>query len=111
MIVDLDKDRKDIRDNRIGTQGPHARAGPPGLNGTQGPAGPQGIQGIQGPIGPQGIQGIQGQIGHNGTQGDIGPADLSQINNTNIYTNISFADWLLVVQLVPLLLANLETLH
>ena len=76
---DKDKDRKDIRDNRTGTQGPPGPAGPQGI---QGPPGPQGIQGPQGPQGIQGPPGINGTSGVNGTQGPI------TINTTNIYTNV-----------------------
>jgi len=61
-------DRKDIRDNRTGNQGPPGRQGPPGLNGTQGPAGPQGPPGI------------------NGTNGATGPSGITQLNNTTTYT-------------------------
>src|ERR671921_139226 len=68
-----DKDRKSIKDNRTGIQGPPGPQGPPGLNGTQGPAGPQEIQGIQGPIGPNGTQGPQGESG------------LNRINSSSLY--------------------------
>lgn len=61
----FDGDRKDIRDNRTGTQEPPGPQGPPG------PAGPQGIQG---PIGP------------NGTQGPPGSPGITQINGTNYYS-------------------------
>jgi hypothetical protein len=54
-------DRKDVRDNRTGVQGP---------------PGPQGPQGIQGPPGLNGTNGI------NGTQG---PPGITFINNTNLY--------------------------
>jgi hypothetical protein len=80
-----DKDRKDIRDNRTGTQGP------PGSTGLQGPAGPAGATGPASTIpGPQGIQGIQGPIGPNGTQGPTGlqgnPGP-NQILPANLYYN------------------------
>ena len=39
-------DRKDVRDNRTGTQGP------PGINGSNGTQGPPGIQGPPGLTGP-----------------------------------------------------------
>jgi hypothetical protein len=54
-------DRKDVRDNRTGVQGP---------------PGPQGPQGIQGPPGLNGTNGI------NGTQG---PPGITFINNTDLY--------------------------
>ena len=53
--VKFDDKRKDIKDNRTGTQGP------------AGPAGPAGATGPQGPIGIQ------------------GPPGISQLNNTNVY--------------------------
>jgi hypothetical protein len=67
-----DNKRKDIRDNRTGTQGP---PGPTGATGPQGPAGPQGIPG---PIGP------------NGTQGPPGITQL--INGTNVYLVTNSSD-------------------
>ena len=55
---DKDNGRKDVIDNRTGTQGPPGPQGPPGINGTQGPPGANGTQGppgIQGPVGPTNI--------------------------------------------------------
>ena len=55
-----DKDhRKDIRDNRTGTQGPP---------GPQGPAGAQGPPGATGPAGPPGATGSTGAAGPAGQQ-------------------------------------------
>ena len=73
-----DKERKDIRDNRTGTQGPQ---GIPGSQGPQGIIGPVGPQGIQGPIGPTGATGPEST-----TPGPQGPAGITQlIDGDNVY--------------------------
>jgi hypothetical protein len=46
---DKDKDRKDIRDNQTGTQGPSGRQGPAGATGPRGLPGIDGEDGAQGP--------------------------------------------------------------
>ena len=61
-------DRKDVRDNRTGTQGP------------PGPQGETGPQGIQGATGANGTQGPPGAIGPQG------PPGITQLNATNIYS-------------------------
>ena len=78
-------DRKDIRDNRTGTQGPPGIQGPQGI---QGERGFNGTQGIQGERGFNGTQGIQGERGFNGTAGpsQILPGALYEVQGPPVVT-------------------------
>ena len=89
-----DKDRRDIRDNQTGTQGPpcpQGIQGERGFNGTQGIQGERGLTGatgatgMQGTPGEDGTDGEQGPRGFNGTDGAQGPAGITQLNDTNTY--------------------------